>query len=86
MGIHTVVFSLLKEVLMSMIAKIAFRTVAERFMTRLVIYGLEKLMTYSTNDVVKGTVEDIMRQLRGKKLKVVDDIQKEKIENLFKEK
>ena len=69
----TIMFNLLKETFLSLIAKIAFRTVAERFMTRLVIYGLQKLKDYSTNDVVDETVQDIIDQLKGKRLKVVDD-------------
>ena len=69
----TIMFNLLKETFLSLIAKIAFRTVAERFMTRLVIYGLNKLKDYSTNEVVDETVQDIIDQLKGKRLKVVDD-------------
>ena len=69
----TILFNLLKETFLSLVAKIAFRTVAERFMTRLVIYGLNKLKDYSTNEVVDETVQDIIDQLKGKRLKVVDD-------------
>lgn len=69
----TIMFNLLKETFLALIAKIAFRTIAERFMTRLVIYGLQKLKDYSTNDVIDETVQDIIDQLKGKRLKVVDD-------------
>jgi hypothetical protein len=69
----TILFNLLKETFLALIAKIAFRTIAERFMTRLVIYGLRKLKDYSTNDVVDDTVQDIIDQLKGKRLKVADD-------------
>jgi hypothetical protein len=69
----TILFNLLKETFLALIAKIAFRTIAERFMTRLVIYGLKKLKDYSTNDVVDDTVQDIIDQLKGKRLKVADD-------------
>jgi hypothetical protein len=55
-----------------MVAKVAFKAVAERFATRLVVYGLEKLESYSTNYVVKDTVNDIKNQLKGKGLKVID--------------
>ena len=67
-----IAFVLLKEILLSMIAKVAFKAVAERFATRLVVYGLEKLESYSTNYVVKDTVNDIKNQLKGKGLKVID--------------
>lgn len=68
-----VLFSLIKETFLSLVAKIAFKTVAERFLTRLVIYSLNKLKAYSSNDVVDETVQDIIHSLKGKKLKVVDD-------------
>jgi hypothetical protein len=67
-----IAFILLKEILLSMVAKVAFKAVAERFATRLVVYGLEKLESYSTNYVVKDTVNDIKNQLKGKGLKVID--------------
>ena len=69
-----ILFAILKETFFALIAKIAFKTVAERFATRLVIYGLEKLKDYSTNDVVDETVQDVINQLKGKGLKVVDEL------------
>jgi len=65
---------MLKEVFLSLIAKVAFKVVLERFSTRLVIYGLENLKNYSTNEVVDETVQDVINQLKGKGLKVVDDL------------
>jgi hypothetical protein len=70
----TILFTMLKEIFLSLVAKIAFKTVLERFSTRLVIYGLEKLKGYSTNDVVDETVQDVINQLKGKGLKVVDEL------------
>ena len=67
-----IAFVLLKEILLSMVAKVAFKAVAERFATRLVVYGLEIVESYSTNYVVKDTVNDIKNQLKGKGLKVID--------------
>jgi len=69
-----ILFTLLKETFLSLIAKVAFRAVLERFSTRLVIYGLEKLKVYSTNEVVDETVQDVINQLKGKGLKVVEDL------------
>jgi hypothetical protein len=70
----TILFTMLKEIFLSLVAKIAFKTVLERFATRLVIYGLEKLKGYSTNEVVDETVQDVINQLKGKGLKVVDEL------------
>jgi hypothetical protein len=39
----------------------------------LVIFGLKKLESYSTNQVVDATVNDIINSLKGKGLKVIDD-------------
>lgn len=69
----SILFNLLKETFLALAARIAFRTIAERFMTRLVIYGLKKIKDYSENDVVDETVQDIIDQLKGKRLKVIDD-------------
>ena len=69
---NALVFKVLKDLLLSVLGKIAFKIVAERFLTRLIIYSLEKLKDYSTNDVIDDTVQDIINQLRGKKLAVVD--------------
>lgn len=71
---HQIALIALKELLLATIAKVAWKAVAERFFTRLVIYSLEKLKDLSTNDVVDQTVEDIIDSLRGKRLKVVDEL------------
>jgi len=69
-----ILFTMLKEVFMALVAKVAFKVVLERFSTRLVIYGLEKIKGYSTNEVVDETVQDVINQLKGKGLKVVDEL------------
>ena len=66
-----IAFVLLKEILLSMVAKVAFKAVAERFATRLVVYGLKKLEGYSTNEVTSGLVQDILASLDGKGLKAL---------------
>ncbi|MBY0416453.1 MAG: hypothetical protein K2W88_00120 [Pararheinheimera sp.] len=70
----TVLITLLKELLMATIAKVAWKAVAERFWTRLVLLGLEKLKEKSTNDVVDETVQDVIDALKGKRLKVVEEL------------
>lgn len=59
------------ELLTSLIAKITWEVVLERFSTRSVIWGLETLKGLTTNDVVQGTVDDILLSLQGKRLKEV---------------
>ena len=63
---------ILKETLLAMVAKVAWKAVAERFFTRLVIWGLEKLRDMSSNDVVDQTVTDVIDSLKGKRLVVAD--------------
>jgi hypothetical protein len=67
----SVLYVMLKEILLSMVAKVAFKAVAERFATRLVVYGLKKLEGYSTNEVTSGLVKDILASLEGKGLKAL---------------
>ena len=69
-----VITALVKEVFLSLVGKLAFRVLAERFATRLVLYGLNKLQSQATNTVAKETVTDIISQLKGKKLKVIDGL------------
>lgn len=70
----TVLITLLRELLLATIAKVAWRAVAERFWTRLVLLGLQKIKDFSTNDVVDDTVQDIIDALKGKRLKVVEEL------------
>ena len=67
---------ILKETFMALAGKIAFKAILERAITRVVIKGLEKLASMSTNTVAKDTVQDIVDSLRGKKLKVIDELER----------
>ena len=69
----TIIYNLLKETTLSILGRVAWRAVFERLYTRLVIYGLNKIKTMSSNDVVDETIEDILNSLKGKRLKVIDD-------------
>ncbi len=71
-----IALKLIKETLLAMIAKIGWRIVAERFLTRLVLWSLEKLAGMSTNQVVRETVADVVASLQGKGLSVIDGHQK----------
>jgi hypothetical protein len=67
-----ILYMVLKETILSLLGRVMWKAIAERMATRLVVYGLEKLEGYSTNYVVKDTVNDIKNQLKGKGLKVID--------------
>ncbi len=59
------------ELVKSLFAKITWDIVLERFATRLIVWGLETLKGLTTNDVLQGTVDDILQSLQGKRLKEV---------------
>ncbi|MEZ8924015.1 hypothetical protein AB6D87_04900 [Vibrio lentus] len=60
------------EVVKSLVLQVAWKVILERFASRLVIWGLERLKTLTTNDVTQETVSDIIYSLKGKKLKEVE--------------
>ncbi|AMF92385.1 hypothetical protein SD340_004281 [Vibrio fluvialis] len=60
------------EVLKGLFFQVAWKVILERFASRLVIWGLEKIKSLSTNDVTQETVNDIILSLKGKKLKEVE--------------
>lgn len=60
------------EVLKGLFLQVAWKVILERFASRLVIWGLEKIKSLSTNDVTQETVNDIILSLKGKKLKEVE--------------
>jgi len=64
--------TMIYEMSIAILGRVAWTAVFERFYTRLLIYSLKKIQTMSTNDVVDSTVEDIINSLKGKKLAVVD--------------
>ncbi len=59
------------EVLKALVLQISWKIIVERFATRVVIWGLEKLKSLTTNDVAQDTVDDILLSLHGKRLKEV---------------
>ena len=70
----SILVAILRETLMALIGKVAFKAILERAITRVVIKGLEKLADMSTNTLAHDTVVDIIDSLKGKKLKVVDGV------------
>lgn len=65
------------EVLKAMVFKVAFKHVFERFVTRLVLWGGDKLVGMTTNTLDDKTWIDIKTELSGRRLKVVDDVVRE---------
>jgi hypothetical protein len=60
------------DVVKGLVLQVAWKVILERFASRLVIWGLEKIKTLTTNDVTQETVSDIIYSLKGKKLKEVE--------------
>lgn len=70
-----VVIKFLKELLWMLLARVSWAAVVERFAVRLVIYLLEKLRDRYTNTVTQETVDDIIEQLKGKRLQAAEEYQ-----------
>ena len=68
----SIFYMIIKEMVLSMVGKIGWKIVGERLATRLVVYGLKKLESLSSNTVTTALVRDILDSLQGKKLKVID--------------
>lgn len=62
----------LLEIIKGLFMQISWKVILERFATRAVIWGLEKLRDLNTNDVIQKTVDDIIFELRGKRLKEIE--------------
>lgn len=69
------------ETLKAMLFKIAFKSVLERFITRVVLWGGDKLVLMTSNDLDNQTWADIRAELTGKRLKVADDDFKQSFED-----
>lgn len=55
-----------------LIGKVNWGVIVERTATRLVIAGLDKIASLTTNTVTKEMVNDIKNQLSNRKLKEMD--------------
>jgi len=67
-----ILIKLLKETLQTLLLRVGWKIVVERFITRVVIWGLEELEKKQTNTVTKETLNDILASLKGKGLEVVE--------------
>ena len=63
----------LKELAWAMIAKLSFKVLVERFASRVLVWSLEKLKSSTENTLVDDTVDDVLVQLSGKKLPVIEN-------------
>lgn len=61
-------WKLVSDSLSAVIGRIGWTVVLERLLTRILIASLRWLKGLSTNDVVDETVDDIVKQLQGKRL------------------
>ena len=62
----------LKELAWAIFAKLSFKVLVERFASRLLVWCLEKLKSGTENKLVDETVDDVLVQLSGKKLPVIE--------------
>lgn len=69
-----IVFKSIWEIVKGLFFQIGWKIVAERFVTRLVVWGLESLKGLTTNDVAQDTVDDVLLSLQGKRLKEVPEV------------
>ena len=56
------------EVIKGQLFSIGWKIIFERFVTRLVVWGLTKLKRMNTNDLLQGTVDDILAELQKQRL------------------
>ena len=66
--------AMLKQILTNIFSKVDWTIVGERFITDLLITGLRWLANQTSNDVDNATVDNIVGQLKGKRLKQVEAI------------
>ncbi|MEO9497562.1 MAG: hypothetical protein ABJG42_24025 [Vibrio splendidus] len=59
---------ILKDTILALLGRIAWKIIFERFFTRMVMTGLRSLVKMSTNEVVKDTLIDVADMLEGKGL------------------
>lgn len=70
----SIILTLLKESLLALFFRIGWKVVVERALTRVVISSARKLAKLTTNNVDDAVVEDIVKSLQKKKLKVADEL------------
>lgn len=66
-------WKLLADAIAALLGRIDWTVVLERFLTRMAISFLRWIETLSTNDVVDETVNDIIAQLKEKRLAKADE-------------
>ncbi len=60
---NSLTWKLLVDAISALIGRIGWKIIVERLITRLVVAGLRKLASMTTNKLMKETVEEIVNQL-----------------------
>ncbi|MCD8522568.1 MAG: hypothetical protein LRY66_06035 [Saccharospirillaceae bacterium] len=60
---NSLTWKLLVDAISALIGRIGWKIIVERLITRLVVAGLRKLASMTTNTLMKETVEEIVNQL-----------------------
>ena len=64
----TIALTMLKEAALALVAKLPWKTLVERLLTRVAVWALYKLAGKPTNDLKADTVADFAAALKGKRL------------------
>lgn len=67
-GLGGIVLNLVKDAVMAMLMKIQWKVVIERATSRLVVRGLHRLASLSSNTLMMETVDDLVAQIESKGL------------------
>lgn len=74
MILKSLTVKLFKDALSALLGRIAWNILVERLVTRIVVAGLRKLQSMTTNRLVKQTVDDILNQLQADGLKKANEL------------
>lgn len=67
-GIGGIVLNMIKDALLAMVMKVEWKVVIERATSRIVVRGLHRLASLSSNSLLTETVDDMVQQLERKGL------------------
>ena len=67
-GLGGIVLNLVKDAVLALVMKIQWKIVVERVTSRLVVRGLHRLASLSSNSLMMETVDDLVSQIESKGL------------------
>lgn len=73
MLLKSLTLKLFKDAVSALLGRIAWKILVERLVTRMVVAGLRKLQSMSSNRLVKQTVDDFLNQLQADGLKKANE-------------